>query len=42
MNHVITVGDLLVWIIVAGGAVGVIAFILWVILVLCNPWSNGH
>jgi hypothetical protein len=42
MEHAITIGDLIKWALIAGGVIGVIWLIGWVVLVLLNPFSSGH
>jgi hypothetical protein len=42
MEHAITIGDLVKWALISGGAIGVIWLIGWIVLVLLNPFSSGH
>lgn len=42
MEHAITIGDLVGWVLVVGGTFGVLAFLFWVVFVVLNPFSSGH
>lgn len=41
MNHAITISDLVVWILVAGGIVGVLAILIGLVMMF-NPFRSGH
>lgn len=42
MNHAITIGDVVTYILWAGGIVLILGIVLYVVLVLLNPFSSGH
>lgn len=42
MDHAITVRDILYYTLWAGGIAAVVGVILYVVLVLLNPFSSGH
>lgn len=42
MDHAITIGDLVRWALIAGGTIGVLWLIGWLVLVVFNPFSSGH
>lgn len=42
MEHAITIGDLVKWVLIIGGSIGIIWLIGWIVLVLLNPFSGGH
>lgn len=42
MEHAITIGDLVKWVLIVSGGIGLIWFIGWLLLVVLNPFSSGH
>jgi len=42
MNHAITVGDVVAMIMLAGGVIGFLALVFWLVFVVFNPFKSGH
>lgn len=42
MDHAITIGDVLRYILYAGGVVAIIGIVGYIVLVVLNPFSSGH
>jgi hypothetical protein len=42
MDHVITIGDVIKWILYVGGGVCALLIVGYIVLVVLNPFSSGH
>lgn len=42
MDHVITIGDVVRYTLIAGGVLAVLGVVGYIVLVILNPFSSGH